>query len=48
MPTDIAIIVAVLVFIFAVFAVVLAWADIYTRDYRAPGGKYFDGRQKKA
>ena len=48
MPTDVAIVVAVLVVIFAVFAVALAWADIYTRDCRAPGAKYFDGREKKA
>lgn len=44
MPIDTAIVVAALVIAFAVFAVAMAWADLYTRDYRAPGAKYFDGR----
>ena len=48
MPTDIAIVVAVLVFIFAIFAAAMAWADIYTRDCRTAGAKYFDSREKKA
>jgi multisubunit Na+/H+ antiporter MnhC subunit len=48
MPTDTAIVVAALVIAFAVFAVALAWADLYTRDYRAPGAKYFDGGEQKA
>jgi hypothetical protein len=48
MPTETVIVVAALIVAFAVFAVALAWADIHTRDYRAPGAKYFDGSAKKA
>ena len=44
MPTETAIVIAALVFVFAVFAIAIIWADIRTRDYRAPGAKYFDGR----
>ena len=33
MPTETAIIVAGIVLMFAVFAVTLAWADYYTRDF---------------
>ena len=42
MPTETAIVVAALVVVFAVFTVAMIWADIYTRDYRAPGAKYFE------
>jgi hypothetical protein len=42
MPTETAIIIAGIVLVFAVFIVVLAWADFYTRNYRAPGAAYFD------
>jgi len=42
MPTETAIIIAGIVLVFAVFIVVLAWADFYTRNYRAPGAVYFD------
>jgi hypothetical protein len=46
MPTETAIIIAGIVLVFAVFVavfiVVLAWADFYTRNYRAPGAAYFD------
>jgi hypothetical protein len=31
--------------VFAVFAVAIMWADLYTRDCRTPGAKYFDGKQ---
>jgi hypothetical protein len=48
MPTETVIVVAALIVAFAVFAAALAWADIYTRDYRAPGAKYFDGSEKNA
>jgi hypothetical protein len=41
MPTETAIIVAGIVLVFAVFAVTLAWADFYTRNFRAPGAVYF-------
>jgi hypothetical protein len=41
MQTETAIIIAGIVLVFAVFIVVLAWADFYTRNYRAPGAKYF-------
>ena len=44
MPTETAIVVAALVFVFAVFAVAIVWADYRTRDYHAPGAKYFDGK----
>jgi hypothetical protein len=47
MPTDTAIVVIILVIVFAIFAVAMIWADIYTRDCRTPGAKYFDGREKK-
>ena len=42
MSTETAIIIAGIVLVFAVFIVVLAWADFYTRNYRAPGAAYFD------
>ena len=41
MPTETAIAIAGIVLAFAVFAGVLAWADFYTRNYRAPGATYF-------
>jgi hypothetical protein len=41
MPTETAIIIAGIVLVFAVFVVALAWADFYTRNYRAPGATYF-------
>jgi hypothetical protein len=37
MPTQTAIIVAGIVLVFVAFAVSLAWADFYTRKFRAPG-----------
>lgn len=41
MPTETAIIITGIVLMFAVFAVTLAWADYYTRNFRAPGATYF-------
>ena len=41
MPTETAIVIAGIVLVFAVFAISLAWADQYTRDYRAPDSKHF-------
>jgi hypothetical protein len=41
MPEDVAIIVAGITLVFLVFAAVLAWADRYTKDFRAPGATYF-------
>jgi multisubunit Na+/H+ antiporter MnhC subunit len=41
MPIVTAIIIAGIVLVFAVFAISLAWADCYTRDYRAPDSKHF-------
>ena len=41
MPTETAIIVAGIVLMFSVFAVVLAWANYYTRNVRVPGATYF-------
>jgi hypothetical protein len=37
MPAQTAIIVAGVVLAFAAFAISLAWADFYTRNFRAPG-----------
>jgi hypothetical protein len=37
MPADTAIVIAGIVLVFAAFAVTLAWAGYYTRNYRAPG-----------
>ncbi len=48
MPTETAIVIAALVAAFSVLAVAMIWADFRTRDYRAPGAKYFDGRGKAA
>ncbi len=42
MPTDIAIIVAVIVLLFVIFAGALGWAAFYTRGVRVPGATYFD------
>jgi hypothetical protein len=39
MPTETAIVIAGIVVVFAVFAGALAWADFYTRNYRAPGAE---------
>jgi hypothetical protein len=36
MPTDVAITVAVIVAVFAAFAITLAWASFYTRNVRPP------------
>jgi len=41
MPTETAIVIAGIFAVFAVFALVLAWADFRTRGYRAPGSKHF-------
>lgn len=41
MPTETAIVIAAIVLVFAVFAISLAWAAYYTRDYRAPESKHF-------
>jgi hypothetical protein len=41
MPTETAIIIAGIVLPVAVLAVAMAWADFYTRNYRAPGSTYF-------
>ncbi len=42
MPTDTAIIVAVVVLIFVIFAGALAWASFYSRGVRVPGATYFN------
>ena len=36
MPTDTAVVVAGVVAMFAAFAVALAWASFYTRNFQAP------------
>ena len=36
MPTETIIFIAAVVLMFAVFAATLAWADYYTRGFRAP------------
>ncbi|HXX07873.1 MAG TPA: hypothetical protein VEH78_08510 [Pseudolabrys sp.] len=36
MPTETAIVVAGIVLVFAAFAISLAWADFYSRNYQAP------------
>jgi hypothetical protein len=41
MPTETAIVIAGIVLVLAVFAISLAWADYYTRGYRAPDSKHF-------
>jgi hypothetical protein len=41
MPTETAIVIAGIVFFFAVFALSLAWADSHTRGYRAPESTHF-------
>lgn len=45
MPTETVIVVAGIILMFAVFAVTLAWADHYARNYRAPGASYFDANE---
>jgi hypothetical protein len=40
MSTETALIIAGIVLAFAVFAVALAWASYYTRNFRAPGAEY--------
>jgi len=47
MPTETVIIVAGIVFVFAVFGVVLVWADYYTRNVRTPGAMYFSDQEFK-
>lgn len=39
MPSDVAIIVAAIVFAFLVFAAALAWGDYYTSSIRSPQTK---------
>ncbi len=41
MPTETAIVIAGIIAVFSVFALSLAWADYYTRGYRAPESKHF-------
>jgi hypothetical protein len=41
MPIETAIVIAGIVFFFAMFALSLAWADFRTRSYRAPESKHF-------
>jgi hypothetical protein len=41
MPTETVIVIAGIVLAFAAFAVSLAWAGYYTRDYKAPGSQHF-------
>jgi len=41
MPTETAIAIAAITGVFAAFAIVLAWASYYTRDYHAPDSKHF-------
>lgn len=49
MPTETIFIVAGIVLVFAGFGVTLAWADYYTRNFRAPGAMYFhDAEARKA
>jgi hypothetical protein len=48
MPTETVFVVAALIFAFAVLSAAMIWADIYTRDCRTPGAKYFDGRAKES
>lgn len=40
MPQDVAITIAGVVLVFALFAASLAWADFYTRNVRTPGATY--------
>jgi hypothetical protein len=40
MPTDVAIVVALIVFVFVLFGLALAWASYSTRNFRAPGTTY--------
>lgn len=47
MPTETAIVIAGIVLVFAAFAIVLAWADFYTRNIRAPGAAQFQGAESK-
>ncbi|MBI3702593.1 MAG: hypothetical protein HY244_01775 [Rhizobiales bacterium] len=42
MPTETAIIITVIVLVFATFPVALGWAAYYTRNVRTPGATYFD------
>jgi hypothetical protein len=48
MPTEIVIIVAGIVLVFAVFGATLVWADYYTRNVRTPGATYFRNPALKA
>ena len=41
MPTETVILLAGIVMVFAAFAVTLAWADYYSRNFRSPGVAYF-------
>lgn len=42
MPTETTIVITVILLVFVVFAVALAWAAFYTRNVRVPGATYFD------
>jgi hypothetical protein len=48
MPTDIVIIIAGIVLVFAIFGATLVWADYYTRNVRTPGATYFRDSALKA
>ncbi len=47
MPTETAIVIAVIVLVFAVFAVALGWAAFYSRNVRTPGATYFDAANSR-
>jgi hypothetical protein len=46
-PTETAIVIAGIVLVFAAFAIVLAWADFYTRNTHAPGAAKLQGSESK-
>ena len=44
MPTDVAIIIAIISGLFVAFMAALGWASMYTRGVRTPGANYFDDK----
>jgi hypothetical protein len=44
MPTDVAIIIAIITAVFIAFMAALGWASMYTRGVRTPGANYFEDK----
>ncbi len=47
MPTETAVIITIIVLVFAAFALAMAWAAYHSRNVRVPGATYFDAAKSE-